>query len=377
MIVTNAGEIDTDKVDVDLLRHPWLDGEARVSMLTSVFIPNLASPEKRCQQCTYSNMIDIEEYLMNPDNEGVIRKRMAELGSVVPIAITRPKRRGAKWAEDGPIQKAGSTDVPVLWVDLEMEQELEEEFERAFDAQDGLEGDEVGEALDAQDGTDGLGEASMETTSKPASVTKTKAKQRKEFFNQLTLTWTDDESRKSVKVFRNLTWHVTGCKTPSDARKVAAFVRAIVCEVYPQHVPVEYTQQVPMANVTFEIRESLNLEKLSKRLMTYLGNVRYSKISKYPGVNAKHPVPDNPKHPTTLLIFASGNVTISGKTGVNILAAFRFMMDFVEKNINEVRSLREVLSKKKQAAGKVKRSYNRKNAREVSEKEAALRWILT
>jgi TATA-box binding protein (TBP) (component of TFIID and TFIIIB) len=212
-----------------------------------------------------------------------------------------------------------------------------------------------------------------------------------DFYNQLTLSFRDQESNKSIKIFNNLTLHVTGCKSPIDARIVATFAWDMLSFVYPQIVAIRYEQQIQMMNATCEVSFSFNLAKLTGQLKKYIV-AKYDPVeSKYPGAIGKYPVGlldrvdvhnntnnntnntntnNGTKDNVTIMMFASGNVTFSSKSLGPITEAYTFFTRFVDAERANVQSKEVILSKKRLDEITKKRKYTlsgpRKNSKTVN-----------
>lgn len=208
----------------------------------------------------------------------------------------------------------------------------------------------------------------------PSPSKKAKQKGNEDFYNQITMSFNDGTSTKSIKVFNNLTLHVTGCKAPSEARVVATLAWDLLCLVYPMVAHAMYTHNIQMLNATCESNYSFSMRNMHARLKQHM-YVNYDPLeNQYPGAIAKFPVPstssaDEPEHTVTIMLFASGNVAFSGKSLRHISLAYAFLLEFLEAEKAHIQSKEPILSKKKQEAGSTRRKYTlkgpRKNARIV------------
>lgn len=208
-----------------------------------------------------------------------------------------------------------------------------------------------------------------------------------DFYNQMTLSVTDEMSTKSIKIFNNLTLHVTGCKSAYEARIVATMAWDMLSQVYPFVRSEKYTQTIQMMNSTAEVNYSFNLKNLSARLREHsqsVSEVKYDPMeSDYPGALAKvyNPIETDSVLPTcaakhiqpkqvTVMIFASGNLAFSGSSFRSIVHAYVMMIKFVEDYKHSISSKEPILSKKRQEETIKKRKYTlkgpRKNAKKVN-----------
>ncbi len=209
-----------------------------------------------------------------------------------------------------------------------------------------------------------------------------------DFYNQLTMSVKDDSSTKSIKIFNNLTIHVTGCKSPYEARVVATFAWDMLSHVYPFIRKERYTQDIQMINATAEVNYSFNLKNYASTLRDSANSVAHVKYdpmeSDYPGAIAKIEIPSSrddiqgqtsgkrsvgPKT-VTVMIFASGNLAFSGRAMKDIAYAYKVIVDFVASNKHLVQSKLPILSKKRQEETVKKRKYTlkgpRKNAKKIN-----------
>jgi hypothetical protein len=193
-----------------------------------------------------------------------------------------------------------------------------------------------------------------------------------DFFNQATLAFNNGASTKSIKIFNNLTLHVTGCKSPAEARVCATFAWDLIQHVFPYVSSARYVQKIQMLNATCEVGFSFNLRNLQARMRRHVP-VTYDPVeSQYPGAIAKFPIERAPAgtKPVSIMMFASGNVTISAKSLRHISAAYAFLLNFLKTERASVQSKEPILSKKKLEQTVKRRAYTlkgpRKNARAPS-----------
>lgn len=191
-----------------------------------------------------------------------------------------------------------------------------------------------------------------------------------DFFNQLTLSYNDTISTKSVKIFSNMTIHVTGCKSPIEARVVATLAWDLICQCSPFVADIVYSQSIKMLNATCEASYSFSLRSLFTQMRRHI-YISYDPIdSKYPGAIAKFPVhtlPGEEVKTVTIMIFASGCIAFSANSLEHIMEAYNFLVDFLTVERMNIQSREPILSKQKIAESVKKRPYNlkgpRKNAR--------------
>ena len=161
------------------------------------------------------------------------------------------------------------------------------------------------------------GEGPLTAERKPSRPTSRPPKpSRPDFNNQTTVRY----GSKCIKMFRNGSVHVTGCKTLVD------FVQAVsaVCDAMTQagiepggvHVTSFNTQ---MINVTFNANATLGLRELRDLCLVRGWGAMYD-ADVYPGLNVK--IPMGQDKTVTALIFRSGSVILTGaKTAAHTLEA--------------------------------------------------------
>ena len=211
-----------------------------------------------------------------------------------------------------------------------------------------------------------------EKSSKPSKLAVKNAdtdgdkKQDMDFYNQVTISFNDGTSTKSIKVFNNTTLHVTGCKSPMEARIIATFAWDLIGQVFPHVTTLVYKQNIHMLNATCEIGYSFNLRNLYSHLRRHI-YVSYDPIdSKYPGAIAKYPVgqgEDGRQKHATIMLFASGNVAFSSNCLEHVIAAYNFFVHFAKMEQANIQSKEPILSKKKLEQTTKKRPYNLKGPR--------------
>ena len=214
-----------------------------------------------------------------------------------------------------------------------------------------------------------------------AAASKNPKKALGDFYNQMTLSIKDGTSTKSIKIFNNLTLHVTGCKSPYEGRVVATLAWDLLSKVYPFVRDERYTQSIQMINATSEVNYSFNLKNLSARLRQHASSildVKYDPMeSDYPGALAKVSIPNSfadsagtkGKH-VTVMIFASGNLAFSARSLSDIAYAYTVMVGFFADSKTIIQSKEPILSKKRLEETTKKRKYTlrgpRKNAKKIN-----------
>ena len=160
-----------------------------------------------------------------------------------------------------------------------------------------------------------------------SDLTTARSSRKPQFNNQVSVKF----GSKSVKMFRNGSVHVTGCKTVQD------FVDAItaVCEAMTLAgigAVVEVVSfDVVMINVTFSAAAALGLRDLRDKGLAKGWTASYD-ADVYPGLNLKIPVDEGTAtaRNVTALIFRSGNIILTGaRTPSQVVEAHTRLMSLV------------------------------------------------
>ena len=132
------------------------------------------------------------------------------------------------------------------------------------------------------------------------------------FYNQVSLTYTDCYSTKSVKVFPNGSVHVAGCTNLFECRDVMEQVKTLFQLILNWSEPIPYSDpRILMINSNF----SLNCEVDQYELIERLRQHKMFKITftpeKYSAVKVKFK-PLSDMKMVTVMIFRTGNIVING-----------------------------------------------------------------
>lgn len=170
------------------------------------------------------------------------------------------------------------------------------------------------------------GEGPLTAERKPTRPTSRPPKP--DFNNQTTVRY----GSKSIKMFRNGSVHVTGCKSMAD------FVQAVsaVCDAMTQagiepggvRVTGFDTQ---MINVTFNANATLGLRELRELCLMRGWGAMYD-ADVYPGLNVKIPVCQDRR--VTALVFRSGSVILTGaKTAAHVQEAHQQLTRILDEMV--------------------------------------------
>lgn len=144
------------------------------------------------------------------------------------------------------------------------------------------------------------------------------------FFNQITVEFVDDSSKKSIKIFPNGSVHVTGCSSTIDCHRVMAQIRCFIQKFSDKPVTTS-NFEIRMINANFCMNSVLNLSKVtsvfeSNGCMVSFKPEIYSavRIKFVPGVDMKR---------ITASVFSSGCILITGaRTLREITASYKFLI---------------------------------------------------
>jgi TATA-box binding protein (TBP) (component of TFIID and TFIIIB) len=145
------------------------------------------------------------------------------------------------------------------------------------------------------------------------------------FYNQVTLEYSDQYSKKSVKIFPNGSVHVTGCCNPKDCKSVLNQLCCILSKFFDKKIG--YTEfRIVMINANFSVNMTLDLNKVisnmkSRGYIVSFNPETYSavKIKFSPGPGMKQ---------VTASIFSSGKIIITGAVTLpEIVGAYSRILD--------------------------------------------------
>ena len=176
-------------------------------------------------------------------------------------------------------------------------------------------------------GTDGSTNGGFEWKLKPTT-----------FYNQVTLTYHDSYSTKSVKVFPNGSIQVAGCCDLFDCKRIITqlihiFKVFLNLEV---KVPVD-SFRVVMINSNFSLNYNINLMKVADWFESYSDIFKVSfEPDRYSAVKIKFK-PAHEMKEITCSIFSTGKIII---TGAETLKEIAFAYNIINQHINENSEIR-------------------------------------
>lgn len=158
------------------------------------------------------------------------------------------------------------------------------------------------------------------------------------FYNQVTLTYNDTYSTKSVKVFPNGSIQVAGCCDLFDCKRIIAQLTYIFKTFLgmENQIPVD-SFRVVMINSNFSLNYNINLMKVAQHFENFSDVFKVSfEPDRYSAVKIKFQPAQDMKEITTS-IFSTGKIII---TGAETLKEIAFAYNIINQHINEEPSIR-------------------------------------
>jgi TATA-box binding protein (TBP) (component of TFIID and TFIIIB) len=158
------------------------------------------------------------------------------------------------------------------------------------------------------------------------------------FYNQVTLTYKDDYSTKSIKVFPNGSIQVAGCSDLFDCKRIISQLSYLFKEKMgiEQDLPLE-NFRVVMINSNFSLNYNINLLKIAQHFESYKDIFEVSfEPDRYSAVKIKFKPAEDMKRITTS-IFSTGKVIITGAENLKEIA---FAYNIINHHINECPGIR-------------------------------------
>jgi TATA-box binding protein (TBP) (component of TFIID and TFIIIB) len=147
------------------------------------------------------------------------------------------------------------------------------------------------------------------------------------FFNQITVEYVDEFSKKSIKLFPNGSIHVTGCSDLVDCHRVMKQVKFCIYKFTKKTVKV-FDFKILMINANFSMNSMLNLNMVSS-LSENSGCIVSFKPEIYSAVKIKF-VPGPGMKRITASVFSSGCVLITGAQNLKeITSSYNFMINIL------------------------------------------------
>lgn len=153
------------------------------------------------------------------------------------------------------------------------------------------------------------------------------------FYNQVTLTYNDTYSTKSVKVFPNGSIQVAGCCDLFDCKRIITQLTHIFKKILGIHIETPGdAYRVVMINSNFSLNHSVNLRKVADWFENYGDIFKVSfEPDRYSAVKIKFKPSKDMKEITTS-IFSTGKIII---TGAETLKEIAFAYMIINEHIND------------------------------------------
>lgn len=157
------------------------------------------------------------------------------------------------------------------------------------------------------------------------------------FYNQITLTYEDCYSTKSIKIFPNGSIQVAGCNDLINCKHIITSLEYILKHFDENVTPPIDSFRVVMINSNFSLNYNINLMKTADHFEKYSDVFRVSfEPDRYSAVKVKFKPAEDMKEITTS-IFSTGKIII---TGAETLKEIVFAYNIINHHINECPSIR-------------------------------------
>uniref|UniRef100_A0AB38ZMD0 Uncharacterized protein n=1 Tax=Mantoniella tinhauana virus 1 TaxID=3111543 RepID=A0AB38ZMD0_9VIRU len=158
------------------------------------------------------------------------------------------------------------------------------------------------------------------------------------FYNQVTLTYNDNYSTKSVKVFPNGSIQVAGCSDLFDCKRIITQLVFILKHFLQMTIELPPNSfRVVMINSNFSLNYNINLMLVARWFEAYSDIFKVSfEPDRYSAVKIKFK-PSHEMKEITCSIFSTGKIII---TGAETLKEIAFAYNIINHHINENEQIR-------------------------------------
>jgi TATA-box binding protein (TBP) (component of TFIID and TFIIIB) len=158
------------------------------------------------------------------------------------------------------------------------------------------------------------------------------------FYNQVTLTYNDNYSTKSVKVFPNGSIQVAGCSDLFDCKRIITQLVFILKHFLQMTIELPPNSfRVVMINSNFSLNYNINLMMVARWFEEYNDIFKVSfEPDRYSAVKIKFK-PSHEMKEITCSIFSTGKIII---TGAETLKEIAFAYNIINNHINENEQIR-------------------------------------
>lgn len=177
-------------------------------------------------------------------------------------------------------------------------------------------------------------------TAKPVGKTiNTKGKEKQSFYNQISVYYEDERSKKNIKVFKNGKLHITGEKNVRENVMIADDMCRVLEVIFEKPVGSfkVLNFDIQMINTNFRVETGFILSNFKDVVSKHpdVERVTYEPDT-YPGMNMKIRLSSGSQ--VTALVFNTGNVIITGLRNFPQLAeAYNTFVTFVDDNIDRIK----------------------------------------
>jgi len=157
------------------------------------------------------------------------------------------------------------------------------------------------------------------------------------FYNQITLTYEDCYSVKSVKIFPNGSIQVAGCNDLFNCSNIIRSLIYILQSFDPDIIPPSESFRIVMINSNFSLNHNINLIKTTQHFEKHPDVFKVSfEPDRYSAVKIKFQPAEDMKEITTS-IFSTGKIII---TGAETLKEIVFAYNIINEHINTCDGIR-------------------------------------
>lgn len=157
------------------------------------------------------------------------------------------------------------------------------------------------------------------------------------FYNQITLSYEDCYSVKSIKIFPNGSIQVAGCNDIFNCKHIITSLEHILKKFDTQVVPPVDSFRIVMINSNFSLNYNINLMKTTEHFEKYSDVFKVSfEPDRYSAVKVKFKPAEDMKEITTS-IFSTGKIII---TGAETLKEIVFAYNIINHHINTCPDIR-------------------------------------
>lgn len=171
----------------------------------------------------------------------------------------------------------------------------------------------------------------------------------------------EQPSRKvAIKVFSNLSLHITGVKTINDAIEITKPIWECLA-LYMSIQEFDMSEfQIQMINSNFSINKSLDLQKMKSTMECSCHHMIVHNKETHPGLVVKFQS-EQSNQKVTIIVFTSGNIIITGaKNATDLYEAYCFITNFIDNNFDKVELCGEYIPRKRKGGEKKKPGRKKK-----------------